>query len=69
MSRIAGIVIAVLIFALSASVTRDRAEAGASASAPSRYSQASSAGYQTWTRWLRGTRGGTSEYSSGNRRR
>jgi len=54
---------------LSGLLTADRTEAGASASAPSRYSQASSAGYQTWTRWLRGHRGGTSEYSSSNRSR
>jgi len=61
MSRIIGIIVAVLVFTLSGLVAPNRAEAGASASAPSRYSQASSAGSQV-TRWLRSHRGnGSSE--------
>jgi len=69
MSRIIAIIAAAIGIMLSGLLAADRAEAGASASAPSRYSQASSAGYQTWTRWLRGNRGGISEYSSRNRSR
>jgi hypothetical protein len=45
----------------------NRAQAGASASAATKYSRASSAGYQ-WTSWWRTRRvTGTSEYSSSNR--
>jgi len=55
-----------LVILSAGSLVSDRAEAGASASAATKYARASSAGYQTWTRsWS--TRRGTSEYSSSNR--
>jgi hypothetical protein len=65
------VMIAAALVILSAeSLVSNRAEAGASASAPTKYSRASSAGYQVWTRWWRTRRvNGTSEYSSSNRSR
>jgi hypothetical protein len=52
------------------SLMADRAEAGASASAPTKYSQARLAQSQMWSIW-RARRGatGTSEYSASNPRR
>jgi hypothetical protein len=49
------------------SLMSDPAQAGASASAPTKYSKASSAGYQLWTGWRTRRVSGTSEYSSSNR--
>jgi hypothetical protein len=62
------VMFAAALVILSAGSLMNRAEAGASASAPTKYSRASSAGYQAWTGWLRTRRAnGTSEYSSSNR--
>jgi hypothetical protein len=47
----------------------DRAEAGASASAPTKYSQASVARSQVWSIWRARRATGTSEYSASNPRR
>jgi hypothetical protein len=59
---------AALVIMSAGSLVSNRAEAGASASAPTKYSRASSAGYQAWTGWWRTRRvNGTSEYSSSNR--
>ena len=59
-----------LVIVLAGSLMADRAEAGASASAPTKYSQASAAGSQVWSIWRgrRATRT-TSEYSASNPRR
>jgi hypothetical protein len=60
------VTIAAALAILSAgSLVSNRAEAGASASAATKYTRASSSGYQVWTRRQRN---GTSEYSSSNRR-
>jgi len=47
----------------------DRAEAGASASAPTKYSQASVASSQVWSVWRARRTTGSSEYSASNPRR
>jgi hypothetical protein len=61
------VMFAAALVILSAGSLMNRAEAGASASAPTKYSRAS-AGHQAWTGWLRTRRAhGTSEYSSSNR--
>jgi hypothetical protein len=61
------VMIAAALLILSAG-SSNRAQAGASASAPTKYSRASSAGYQAWTGWLHTRRAtGTSEYSSSYR--
>ena len=61
--------VAVALIVLSAgSLASNRAEAGASASAPTRYSAASSV--SGWTSWLRIRRAnGSSEFTSSNRSR
>jgi len=58
-----------LVVLAAGSLMADRAEAGASASAPTKYSRAGVAGSQMWSIWRsrRGT--GTSEYSASNPRR
>jgi hypothetical protein len=61
---------AALVILSAGSLVSNRAEAGASASAPTKYAKASSAGYQVWTGWWRTRRvSGTSEYSSSNNSR
>jgi hypothetical protein len=42
---------AAFVIVLSGSLFSNRAESGASASAPTKYSGASSAGYQAWMGW------------------
>jgi hypothetical protein len=42
---------AAFVIMLAGSLLSNRAEAGASASAPTKYSGASSSGYQAWTGW------------------
>jgi hypothetical protein len=67
MYKILVMIAAALVILSAGSLVSNRAEAGASASAPTKYSRASSAGYQ-WTNWWRPRRViGTSEYSSRNR--
>jgi hypothetical protein len=51
------------------SLMADRAEAGASASAPTKYSQAKLTGSQMWSIWRARRATGTSEYSASNPRR
>jgi hypothetical protein len=51
------------------SIMSNPAQAGASASAPTKYSKARSAGYQVWTGWRTRRVIGTSEYSSSNNSR
>jgi hypothetical protein len=65
MSKSLGIIAAAIVI-LSAG-SSNSAQAGASASAATKYSRASASGYQTWTAWWRTHRTGTSEYSSSNR--
>ena len=66
MYKILVMIAAATLLILSAG-SSNRAQAGASASAATKYSRASSAGYQ-WTSWWRSRRvTGTSEYSSSNR--
>jgi hypothetical protein len=60
------VIIAAALVMMSAGLSNG-AEAGASASAATKYSTASASGYQAWTRWWRTHRTGTSEYSSSNR--
>ena len=69
MYKILVMIAAALVVVSAGSLVSNRAEAGASASAATKYSRASSAGYQ-WTSWWRRHRvTGTSEYSSSNRSR
>jgi len=58
-----------LVVVSAGSLMADRAEAGASASAPTKYSQASVAGYQTFTTWRARRVTGTSEYSASSKAR
>ena len=51
------------------SLMADRAEAGASASAPTKYSQAKLTQAQMWSIWRARRATGTSEYSASNPRR
>ena len=51
------------------SLVADRAEAGASASAPTKYSQAKLSEAQMWSIWRARRTTGTSEYSASNPRR
>ena len=51
------------------SLMADRAEAGASASAPTKYSQARLSGSQMWSIWRARRATGTSEYSASKARR
>ena len=58
---------ALIVILGAAALVPEPARAGASASAPSKYSQANAGGYQVFTRWWRIHRSnGTSEYSSKN---
>ena len=58
-----------LVILSAASLMADRAEAGASASAPTKYSQASVSGSQMWSIWRTRRTTGTSEYSASNPRK
>ena len=61
---------AALAILLGGALMANRAEAGASASAPSKYSKASVVSTQVWTNWRNRRGTGTSEYSaSSNSRR
>jgi hypothetical protein len=60
---------AALIILSAGSLVSDRAEAGASASAPTKYSKASFSAYQTWTAWRARRATGTSEYSASSKSR
>jgi hypothetical protein len=60
---------AALVILSAGSLVSDRAEAGASASAPTKYSKASFSAYQTWTAWRARRATGTSEYSASSKSR
>lgn len=60
---------AALVILSAGSLVSDRAEAGASASAPTKYSKASFSAYQTWTAWRARRATGTSEYSASSKLR
>jgi hypothetical protein len=58
-----------LVIVSAGSLMAERAEAGASASAPTKYSQARLTGSQMWSIWRARRATGTSEYSASNPRR
>jgi hypothetical protein len=60
---------AALAIVFAASLTSNRAEAGASASAPSKYSKASVVSSQVWTNWRNRRGTGPSEYSASSNSR